>query len=226
VSELERPSLVGRWQVEDIGGAGVLDGGVPIVEFGTDGSLVASTGLNRIRGTYEVAGGALLTSPLATTRMAGPPAVMHQEQRLVAALEAGGPIVERAPFVHIGDGATSLRLIRAGQEIVVRVDVLYRERMMLPAGAVVTARVSDVSRMDAAAIVLAEATMTPTTAPPYGFELAVDPSRFDDRAQLSASARIEVDGELLFVSDTMCPVITNGAPTEVEVTVVRAGPTP
>lgn len=109
-------SLVGRWQVEDIGNAGVLDGAPPTIEFRDDGSLIASAGLNRIRGGYKVVDGTLQTSPLMSTRMAGPPAVMHQERRLIEALETGGPIVERPPFVHIGDSATSLRLIRADDQ--------------------------------------------------------------------------------------------------------------
>ena len=106
-------SLVGSWQVEDIGGAGVLDGAPPRVDFGADGRLAASANLNRILGQYEIVDGRLRCSPLASTRMAGPEAVMRQEQRLIDALSTPGRIVVQGPFVTIGTGPTSLRLIRA-----------------------------------------------------------------------------------------------------------------
>jgi heat shock protein HslJ len=112
-----RPSLVGRWLVEDIGGMGVLDGAPPTLDFGDDGALSGSANLNRIRGRYEVIDAVLHTSPLMTTRMAGPPAVMEQERRLVEALEAGGPITEDEPFLLIGGEPPSLRLVRDDEPV-------------------------------------------------------------------------------------------------------------
>jgi heat shock protein HslJ len=113
----ERALLVGRWLVEDIGGMGVLDGAPPTLDFGDDGSLSGSANLNRIRGRYEVVDAVLHTSPLMTTRMAGPPAVMQQERRLVEALESGGPITEDGPFVLIGGEPPALRLIRDDEAV-------------------------------------------------------------------------------------------------------------
>jgi heat shock protein HslJ len=109
--------LVGRWLVQDINGADILDGAQPTLDFGADGSLSGSSGLNRMRGRYEVIDAELRTSPVMTTRMAGPPAVMNQERRLVEALEAGGPITEDGPFVNIGTPPTTLRLIRDDEPV-------------------------------------------------------------------------------------------------------------
>jgi heat shock protein HslJ len=113
----ERSLLVGRWLVQDINGADVLDGAQPTLDFGEDGSLSGSSGLNRMRGRYSVIDAELRTSPVMTTRMAGPPAVMNQERRLVEALEAGGPITEDGPFLNIGTPPTTLRLIRDDEPV-------------------------------------------------------------------------------------------------------------
>ncbi len=54
-----------------------------------------------------------------------------------------------------------------------------------------------------------------------------DPAKIEDRFSYAVSARIEDGGKLLFVSDKRYPVITRGAPTNVEL-VLRpvGGPAP
>ncbi len=99
--------------------------------------------------------------------------------------------------------------------------VTYRERIALPPGATVTVRLQDVSRADAPAEVLAEQVIVPTTQVPIPFALTYDPARIDARHRYSVGVRIEVDGKLWFVSDTHNGVLTQGAPTEVEVVVRR-----
>ena len=51
--------------------------------------------------------------------------------------------------------------------------------------------------------------------------LPYDPAGIDPRATYAVRARITLDGRLLFTSDTLHPVITNGAATRVEVPMVR-----
>jgi putative lipoprotein len=99
--------------------------------------------------------------------------------------------------------------------------VTYRERIALPPGATVTVRLQDVSRADAPAEVLAEDVIVPTTQVPIPFTLAYDPARIDTRHRYSVGVRIEVDGKLWFVSDTHNGVLTQGAPTHVDVLVRR-----
>jgi putative lipoprotein len=79
-------------------------------------------------------------------------------------------------------------------------EVMYRERMALPPGAVVKVVLEDQSRMDAPATVLTEYTHNVDGAPPYAFRLVYDPSRIDERSRYGLRARIEHDGELMFTS--------------------------
>ncbi len=103
--------------------------------------------------------------------------------------------------------------------------VIYRERVALPEGAVVTVRLQDISRADAAAVLLDEVVITTSGEQvPIPFALAYDPSAIDERFTYAVSARIEINGRLAFINDTVHPVITRGAPTsDVELLVVPAG---
>jgi len=76
----------GEWHVEDIAGAGVIDGSNATLLFGADGKLSGDTSCNRLIATYTVEGDKLTISPAGTTMMACPPALMKQEQKLVALL--------------------------------------------------------------------------------------------------------------------------------------------
>src|SRR5690606_2626482 len=72
--------------------------------------------------------------------------------------------------------------------------VLYRERIALPREARLAVRISDVSRMDAPALVVAEIDVaTKGRQVPIPFEIAYDPARIDARGRYAVSARI-VDG--------------------------------
>lgn len=100
--------------------------------------------------------------------------------------------------------------------------VVYRERMMLPPDAMVKVQLADVSRADAPAVVVSEASMAAKSAPPYVFELTYDPAKIDPRSTYAVSARIEQGGKLMFTSDTRHGVLTRGAPMDaIEVVVKR-----
>ena len=58
------------------------------LEFGDDGTVSGSGGVNRYNGPYTVDGDAITIGPLAMTKMAGDPELMDQEQAFVKALEA------------------------------------------------------------------------------------------------------------------------------------------
>ncbi len=93
----------------------------------------------------------------------------------------------------------------------------------LPVGAKVIVRLQDISRADAPATLISEQVITTTGEQlPIPFILPYDAAQIDDRFTYSVSVRIEVDGKLSWISDTMTPVITRGAPTsDVEVAVVK-----
>lgn len=86
-SEGAAPSPVGPWLVTEIGGTGMIPGVEVTLDLGEDGGLSGSTGVNRLRATFERTGSGLTLSPVMTTRMAGRPELMEQEQRLLRSLE-------------------------------------------------------------------------------------------------------------------------------------------
>ena len=98
--------------------------------------------------------------------------------------------------------------------------VIYRERILLAPPGVVTVTLADTSLMDAPARVIATQVIDGATAPPFKFALAYDPAKIIANHTYTVSARIEVDGKLRFITDTHTPVITNGAPTHVDMIAV------
>ena len=106
-------------------------------------------------------------------------------------------------------------------EAVLSGTVTYRERIALPPGAVVEVKLLDVSRMDVAAEVIAEAVIRSEHQVPIRFELAYDPERIDQRHRYSVQARILVDGRLWFNSTQAVPVLTGGYPDVVDILLQR-----
>ena len=99
--------------------------------------------------------------------------------------------------------------------------VIYRERIMLPTNAQVKVTLADTSLMDAPAKVIDTKVITGGS-PPFKFALDYDPAKIIANHTYTVSARIEVDGQLRFITDTRTPVITHGAPTHVEMVAVGA----
>lgn len=97
------------------------------------------------------------------------------------------------------------------------------DRMALPPGAVITIRLQDVSRADAPAIVLDEQVITTAGEQmPIPFALSYDPAAIDERFTYQVHVRVELGGQLMYITKTSHNVITRGAPTEgVEVLVER-----
>lgn len=101
--------------------------------------------------------------------------------------------------------------------------VTYRQRSALPSGATVIVQLQDISRADAPATILGEQRIAMDgKSVPVPYAVAYDPTTIDPRSTVSVAARItDADGKLLFISDTVIPVITQDNPTQdVEVVVV------
>lgn len=112
----------------------------------------------------------------------------------------------------------------AAQADAVTGTVTYLERIALPPNAVVIVRLVDVSRADAPAVILVEQQIaTNGKQVPFAFTLTYDPARIDPRSTYAVQARIEVDGQLWFVTTERYAVITQGNPTQIEVIVRRTG---
>lgn len=97
------------------------------------------------------------------------------------------------------------------------------ERSALPPDAVLTVSLQDVSLADAPAKLLGEQQISMDgQSVPVPYSIAYDPATIDPRNSYSVAARItDAGGKLLFISDTMIPVITRDNPTQdVEIVVV------
>ncbi|HAS8124299.1 TPA: lipo-like protein [Vibrio vulnificus] len=100
--------------------------------------------------------------------------------------------------------------------------VFYRERIALLEDAAVTLVLEDVSLADAPAKVIAKHKfITNGKQVPLSFDLAYDSKKIIANHRYNVRARIEVNGRLRFISDTIVPVITDEANTHnVEIMVV------
>jgi putative lipoprotein len=84
----------------------------------------------------------------------------------------------------------------------------------MPPGAEVTVTLEDTSRADARAIRIAQQIIRDPGNVPVPFALEVDRSLVPDRASLSLRARIDVDGQLRWTTDTHHPVDLDAEPQE------------
>ena len=101
--------------------------------------------------------------------------------------------------------------------------VTYRERIALPPDAVVRVALLDVSRMDVAATLIAEATIVAEQAVPIPFELVYDPAEIDPRLVYAVRATILRNDNYLFVTDTHYPVLTRGHGETADLVLKRSG---
>ncbi len=103
--------------------------------------------------------------------------------------------------------------------------VTYRERIALTPDAVVIVRIEDISRADAPATVIGEQMIkTEGKQVPIPFAVSYRSADIKEGNRYNVRVRIEDgSGKLLYVSDTITPVITGGNPTSgLEIVVVRA----
>lgn len=102
-----------------------------------------------------------------------------------------------------GDAATAARPAPATL-VTLSGSATYRERIALPPDARLTVRISDVSRMDAPAAVIAETQVAAKGRQvPLPFSVDYDPARIDPRGRYAVSARItDGGGRLIWITDT------------------------
>jgi heat shock protein HslJ len=99
------------WVVQEVGGV-VTTEPKPQLAFGADGRVTGTTGVNRLMGEFEVRDGLLVVGNAVTTRMAGAPEAMQQEQRLLQVLSAQQAFVITGERLELGDGETLALLVR------------------------------------------------------------------------------------------------------------------
>lgn len=93
----------------------------------------------------------------------------------------------------------------------------YRERIALPPNAVFEAILEEVSRADAPTREIARTRIEGPGQPPIAFDIEYDAAKIDERLRYVVRARILVEERLLFASDTVHLVLTQGAPREVNI---------
>jgi len=184
-----------RWQVGRLNGEDVDPSAPNSIEF-ADGRVSGQVGVNRFTGSYEIEDGKVVFGPAASTMMAGPPHLMELEQAFLAALQGDQPIA----ISTLSLGGIELRAASGADSITG--SALYRERIMMPAGSVVTVQLEDVSRADASAEVLASCVIEDAAGPPFEFTLT--PERpLDPQHSYAVRATITgPDGSLMWTTDT------------------------
>ena len=126
-------------------------------------------------------------------------------------------------LVIAGCAASGARITQSdANETMVTGTVAYRERMALPPDAVVEVRLSDVSRQDVAAPVIAETTILPEGRQvPIPFELRYDPGKIEPNRTYALRGTIRSEGQMMFTTTTPYRVITQGNPTQVNLMLER-----
>lgn len=107
------------------------------------------------------------------------------------------------------------------QDNIVSGTVTYRQRSALPATAVLTVKLVDVSRQDVSSPIITEQRIeTAGKQVPLSFDLVYDRSKIQERNRYAVQAEIRDGERLLFITDTSNPVLTQGNPRVVDVVVV------
>jgi uncharacterized lipoprotein YbaY len=215
-SENRSALAVTTWSLEAVGGSPGAEGVRSTIAFGTDGRVSGRGGVNQFGGSYQVVGETIEFGQMMATLMAGPPEAMQQERAFLDSLSGVQPYSIDGDVLTIGEAR-----LRRVAPVVVSGHVTYRQRIALPPGAVVIVQVVDVSRADAPSTTVAEQRVDVEHQVPIPFSLALDPGSLDPRRSYAVTVRIEVDGELMWTSDTHHPVATDG-PTEVEIPLLMA----
>jgi putative lipoprotein len=122
--------------------------------------------------------------------------------------------------VKLADHCKLARPENAKTDPVVIGTVAYRERMAMPENAVLTIQLQDISLEDAPAKIIAEQTFRfAGHQVPLPFELHYDASKINPSHKYALSAKITVDGQLMFVNSTTYLVITHKNPDKVDMLV-------
>lgn len=89
--------------------------------------------------------------------------------------------------------------------------IYIRQRVALPPDAVLTVTLSDASLADAPSKVISQRVVTTAgKQAPFNFILPYNPADIQPNARILLSAAITVDGKMMFITDTVKPVINEG----------------
>ena len=136
---------------------------------------------------------------------------------LAACADKSAAIQTPAPAANTSISATQQPAI---QQPNVSGTVWIRQKVALPPDAVLTVTLSDASLADAPSKVLAQkAVRTEGKQSPFSFVLSFNPADVQPNARILLSAAITVNDKLVFITDTVQPVINQGG-TKADLTLV------
>lgn len=203
----------------------------PTITFGSDGSVHGQS-VNNFHGTFTTDGDTVTVGPLATTRMMGIPEAQDVENALLTTLnlpltvstatDGGIRLAGNAASLTLTEGAADDADAQVEDLITVTGNVVYRQRIALPENAETTVSIIDVSLADAPAPVLASQVIDGGQVP-IPFEITLDLSAVRPNAMLSIGARIEADGQLIWITDMVTPVDPSGDVENVTLNVIQVG---
>jgi putative lipoprotein len=99
------PELLGSWTLVALDGQPVPEvGKTPTLEIFEDGSAAGVSGVNRFRSQLDASDGRLSFGPVASTKMAGPPAAMELEGTFVARLGTVGAYAVEGTTLRLWTG--------------------------------------------------------------------------------------------------------------------------
>lgn len=98
-------------------------------------------------------------------------------------------------------GMMAVPTLATADETLVTGEVLYRERIALPANAVLEVQLADVSLADAPAKILGAQKIDPAGQVPIRFAIPFDPTAIKTNMTYALQARISVDDQLWFIND-------------------------
>lgn len=100
--------------------------------------------------------------------------------------------------------------------------VYHRERIALPANAIVHVQLLDVTRTNAPALLIAEKKIVANGQQvPFFFDLRYDPKKIDPRHAYAVYATISVEEQMWFANGTDHRVLTKGKPNSIDILVER-----
>ena len=99
-------------------------------------------------------------------------------------------------------------------------EVRFHRDVDLPEGATVTVLLLDTSLADASAIELGRDVIDHAEQLPIRFSIQYDSGDIDGRSEITLQAEVELGNQLLYINDTVHPVLTRGAPRNSDVQVI------
>ncbi len=116
--------------------------------------------------------------------------------------------------------AAACAAVGCGSGSTINGEVRLHRDVDLPDGAKVTVKLLDTSVADASAIELGRDVIENVASLPVRFSIEYNPEEVEGRAEVTLSARVEANGQLLYINDTVHSVITGGNPRNSDVQVI------